>query len=147
MEQKVMVALSERDGEEAIRDVSLTIKSVFTKSIKTILIFFTPHYQPAALLKMLDFTLKPQLVVGLLSPFLIFEDKIIDKGVVGCCLNNEGIELKDFFIKTDEPEQIESALRIFLKGFPGEKQFLLSFIPYQFNPAVGYDTRQVKRLA
>ncbi|MDD5194888.1 MAG: FIST C-terminal domain-containing protein [Candidatus Omnitrophica bacterium] len=135
MEEKFAIALSERNDEEAIREVSLKIKSIFPKTLKAFFVFFTPHYQPAVLLKNIALTLKPQAILGVGAPYLTFEDKIIEKGVVGCCLNKDELNLRGFFSKSSEQEDIETAMRKTIKDFPREKQFLLSFIPARFSPS------------
>lgn len=125
------IAISEKNKNEAIREISLKIKSSFPKSVKYILVFFTPHYKPADIYETLKFTLTPQLILGIQSPLLIFEDRIIEKGIAACCINKEGVLLKEFFTKTDDPQNMESALRAELRKFPKEKEFFLSFLTQQ----------------
>jgi hypothetical protein len=134
VEEKFAIALSERGDEDAIREVSLKIKLVFPKTPKVLLVFFTPHYQPGQLLKNIALTLKPQVTIGIQAPFLIYEDKIIEKGVVGCCINKEELDCKGFFIKSGDPEGIEATMWRATKDFSKEKQFFLSFISSHFNP-------------
>lgn len=133
MEEKFATVLSEKSGEEAIKEACFKLKFTFSGAIKYIFVFFTSHYQPETILKTINFTLKPLGILGIQTPFLIFEEKIIEKGVVICCVNKKGAELKEFFIKSDESEHVESLLRTSLRDSPGEK-FLFSFISHQFNP-------------
>lgn len=142
MEEKFAIALSEKDGEEALKEISLKIKSTFPREVKYLLIFFTPHYSPPIIPRTINFTLKPRLILGVQSPFLIFEDRIIEKGVVACCINKNEAEIKDIFLKTPsaqkestiESEHIESSLRSSLKGLARKNNFSVSFLSYQRNP-------------
>ncbi|MCM8827123.1 MAG: hypothetical protein NC904_06360, partial [Candidatus Omnitrophica bacterium] len=61
-------------GEEAIKEISLEIKSIIlNKPIDLLLIFFTPHYRPINLKENLEITLKPKNIFGIQSPIVIFE--------------------------------------------------------------------------
>ncbi|MDP2922198.1 MAG: FIST C-terminal domain-containing protein [Candidatus Omnitrophota bacterium] len=133
MEEKFAIALSEKAEEEASKEVSLKIKSVFPKSIRYLLVFFTPQYHPWNILNSINFTLKPHMIIGTQTPLLIFENKLIEKGVVACCINKAEAELKTIFIKNDEPQNIESSLRSSLKDYPREEQSMFSLLSHQFN--------------
>ena len=128
------IALSERDQEEAIKEVSLKIKAVFPKRINCLIILFTPNYNPSAILKTLNFTLQPQKVLGLQSPLLIFEGKIIQKGIVACCINKEQMEWKEAYLAGTESQEIDSFLSSSLKDIKGKGFYHLSFACAQFNP-------------
>lgn len=132
VEEKFVIALSEKE-EDAAKEVSLKIKSVFPKFVKYLLVFFTPQYQPLNILNTINFTLNPQIVVGMQSPFVIFEDRLIEKGVVACCINKSACELKELFIKNDEPQNVESSLRLSFKNYPKEKHFISCLLSHQFN--------------
>lgn len=134
MEGKFSVALSEKTGDEAIKEVSLKIKSVFPKNINAVLVFFTAHYQPLSILQTLKLSLRPQTIMGIQVPLLIYEDRIIKKGVLGCCINKEGTHFESILINKTTPDEIESAIRLALRDFPGEKKFSFAFIPPHFNP-------------
>lgn len=135
MDEKFAVALSEKDQKEAIKEISLRIKSIFPKTIKYILLFFTPHYKSANFFETIDLTLKPQMILGIQAPLLIFEDRIIEKGIIGCCLNKSETILKEIFINNDEPQNIEQSLRAAMQKFRHDKQFIFSFLSNQINPA------------
>lgn len=135
MDEKFAVALSEKDQKDAIKEISLRIKSIFPKTIKYILLFFTPHYKSAGFFETIDLTLKPQMILGIQAPLLIFDDRVIEKGVIGCCLNKPETILKEIFINNDEPQNIEQSLRIALQKFRHDKQFIFSFLSSQINPA------------
>ncbi|MDD4183497.1 MAG: FIST C-terminal domain-containing protein [Candidatus Omnitrophica bacterium] len=133
MEEKFAIAHSEKKGEEAAKEVSLKIKSVFPKAVKDVFLFFTPQYNPQEALKTINFTLKPRRVIGLQSPFLNFEDKILEEGMVAFVINKEQVELKEVFVKEDTAQKIESALRMSLKDYSYEKEFIFSFLSHNFN--------------
>jgi hypothetical protein len=134
VERKFAVALSEKDNETAPKEISLKIKSFFPKKVKFILVVFTPHYKPIEILKTINFTLKPNLLLGIQSPFLIFQERIIEKGIIGICINKKETELKELFIKNENSQDVESSLRIFTRNFPSEKEFILSFLSHNLNP-------------
>ena len=134
MEINFATALSEKRGEDAVKEVSLKIKSIFPKGVNFVFLFFTPHYQPVTILKTLNFTLRPKSILGAQVPLLIYEDRLIEKGILGCCINKEDAYLKSFLIKESSPQKIESAMRMAMKDFPGERQFAFSFI--QENAAI-----------
>jgi hypothetical protein len=133
MEKIFVTAASEKNGEEAVKEVSLKIKAVFPRAAKHILVFYTPHYQPLTILKTIQYTLKPDFLTGVEAPALIFEDNIIEKGIVACCINNEKAFLKNTLIKNTSSADIELAMRKALHDFAGEKHFVFSFIPPHFN--------------
>ncbi|UCC95171.1 MAG: FIST C-terminal domain-containing protein [Candidatus Omnitrophota bacterium] len=135
MEEKFATALSERDGEEAIKEISLKIKSVFPTAIQYILVFFTHHYNPLNVLKTINFTLRPSMIIGIQTPFLVFDERIIEKGIGACCLNKKGMEIKEIILKSDEPQRIETSLHASFKNVAGEKKFLFSFLTHHFNPS------------
>jgi hypothetical protein len=132
VEEKFVISLSERE-EEGPKDVSLKIKSVFPKLVKCLWVFFTPQYQPLQILNTVNFTLKPEVIIGMQAPFLIFENRIIEKGIIACCINKPEANFKELFIKNDEPQNIESSLRASLKNQAKEKQFIFSLLSHQFN--------------
>lgn len=133
MEEKFAIAFSEKKGEEAAKELSLKIKSVFPKAVKEVFLFFTPQYNPHEALKTINFTLKPRRVIGLQSPFLNFEDRILEEGMVAFVINKENEELTEIFIKEDSTQKIESSLRMSLKNYSYDKEFIFSFLSHNFN--------------
>ncbi|MDD4955550.1 MAG: FIST C-terminal domain-containing protein [Candidatus Omnitrophica bacterium] len=133
MEEKFTIACSEKKGEEAAKELSLKIKSVFPKAVKDIFLFFTPQCNPHETLKTINFTLKPRRVIGMQSPFLNFEDKIIEEGMAAFVINKEGVDLSEVFVKENTEQEIESALRMSLKGRSREKEFIFSMVSPRFN--------------
>ncbi|MCQ9205163.1 MAG: FIST C-terminal domain-containing protein [Omnitrophica bacterium] len=132
--EEFAIALSEKKQEEAIKDVSLKIKSMFPKNIGNLIVLFTPHYNPSAILKTINLTLKPQKILGVGAPFLIFEEKVISKGIIACCINKASVELKETFLKTGESQEIETLLRSSLKELKRSEFCLLSFMSPGINP-------------
>jgi hypothetical protein len=135
MVEKFAIALSEKDRVEAAKEVSLKLKSIFPKSIKDIILFFTPHYKPLSLFETINFALKPAKILGIQAPLLTFQDKIIEKGIIACCINKKDATLEEIVIKRDNSQDIETSLRLNLQKFGGEKKFILSFCPHHFSPA------------
>ena len=133
MDDKFAIALSEKTGEEATREVSLKIKATFPKAIRSLSVFFTPQFQPGFIISTVQFTLKPQTLIGVQVPHLIFDDRIIDKGVLVCCINEENTLLKVTHLRDDNPQNIESNLRMSLRNFGGEHQFLFPFLDQHYD--------------
>ncbi|MDD5069191.1 MAG: FIST C-terminal domain-containing protein [Candidatus Omnitrophica bacterium] len=135
MANQFTIVFSDRDEDDAIREVSLKIKSVFPKSIRHLFVFSTIGYQFSHVLKSLNFTLRPLTIIGIQSPFLIVEDKIFDKGISACVINDETIDLKEMPLSDNKSQTLESALRYSLRTFPGENRVLFSFLPPKFTPS------------
>ncbi len=133
MEEKFAIAYSEKRGEEAAKELSLRIKSVFPKAVKDVFLFFTPQYNPQDALKTINFTLKPRRVIGMQSPFLNFEDKILEEGMIAVVINKENVELTEVFVKEDTTQKIESALRMSLKDYSYDKEFIFSLLSHKIN--------------
>jgi len=129
------IAFSEREQAEAIKEISLKVKLVFPKKIDYLIILFTPDYNPKNLLRTISLTLKPKKILGLQSPFLIFEDKVLSKGVVACCVNKEGVEFHEAFSKATDPQEIESFLISSFKKLKRKDFSFFSFVSPQVNPA------------
>lgn len=132
MREQFAIALSEKNNEEGIKEASLKIKAFLPKLIKYALVFFTPHYQPLTILKTADLLLRPGLILGIQAPSLIFEERIIEKGIILCCINKDEAQLKEIFIKSKQAQNIESSLDASLRE-NARKKFLLSFVSHQFN--------------
>jgi len=133
--EEFSIAISERDHEEAIREVSLKIKLIFPKHINYLIILFTPHYNPSSILKAVNLTLKPKKILGLQSPFLSFEGRIISKGIIACCINKAGIKIQETFLGHGESQEIETLLRSSFKKLKRKNSCLLSFLAPSINPS------------
>ncbi|MBD3264204.1 MAG: hypothetical protein GF375_03775 [Candidatus Omnitrophica bacterium] len=132
--QEFAIAFSEKNAEEAIKEVSLKIKLVFPKQIKYLLILFTHHYQPSSIQQTINLTLKPNQILGIQVPFVIYEDKIAEKGIAVFCINKRGVTLKESFLKSGDAEEIESHLHSSLGKLNRNEFYLLSFISSNFKP-------------
>lgn len=128
------IAFSEREQAEAIKEIALKIKLVFPKRINYLIVLFTPDYYPKNILKTINLTLKPRRILGLQSPFLIFEGKVISKGVVACCINKEGVEFHETFSKATDTQEIESFLASSFKKLKRKDFSFFSFISPQIDP-------------
>ncbi len=128
------IAFSERPQTEAIKEVALKIKLVFPKKIDYLIILTTPDYHPANILKTVNLTLKPKRILGIQSPLLIFEDKLITKGVVACCINKEGVEFNEAFSKATGIEEIESFLISSFKKLRRQDYAFFSFVASGIDP-------------
>ncbi|MCM8756466.1 MAG: FIST C-terminal domain-containing protein [Candidatus Omnitrophica bacterium] len=112
-------------GEEAIKEISLEIKSIIlNKPIDLLLIFFTPHYRPINLKENLEITLKPKNIFGIQSPIVIFENKAIKRGIVICCLCGQNLSLRVNMVKNSKEEEIETILRKETIALGKEKDFM-----------------------
>lgn len=129
------IAFSEKEQAEAIKEVSLKIKLDFPKYVGQLIILFTPHYQPDNILKTINLTLNPSQVLGIQSPFLIFEDKIISKGIVACCINKKDLSFQEMLSEASTPQEIEYFLNTSLKKLKKKDFYLLSFLSPKISPS------------
>lgn len=129
------IAFSEREQAEAIKEISLKIKLVFPKRINYLIVLFTPDYYPKNILRTINLTLKPRQILGIQSPFLIFEGKVVSKGVVACCINKEEVEFHETFSKATNPQEIESFLTSSFKKLKRGDFSFFSFISSQIDPS------------
>lgn len=130
------IAFSEKTQSEAIKEISLQIKLIFPKKINYLIILFTPDYHPSNILKTINLTLKPQQLLGIQSPLLIFEGRVISKGIVACCLNKEGVEFTETFSKETGPQEIESFLISSFKKIKRNDFSFFSFISPEIDPSI-----------
>ncbi|MCF7908377.1 MAG: FIST C-terminal domain-containing protein [Candidatus Omnitrophica bacterium] len=128
------IAFSEKEGEEAVKEVSLKIKRIFPKKINYIILMFTPDYTPAQIIKTINFTLKPKKLFCLQAPWLIFEDKSIPKGIVACCINKENLYSHESFLEEKKSDETEAFFRSAFKNMRKTDYFFLSFISPSINP-------------
>lgn len=128
------IAFSEREQAEAIKEISLKIKLIFPKKIDNLIILFTPDYNPKNLLDTIGFTLNPDKVLGLQSPLLIFEEKVISKGVVACCMNKDRLEIYGSSCPAGNTQEVESFLTASFKNLKRGDLSFFSFISPGINP-------------
>jgi len=133
--EEFTVTFSDKNQETAVKEISLKIKSVFPKKRNYLIVLFTPHYNPSDLLKTVDFTITPNKILGLRSPFLIFDQQILDKGIVACCINKEGFTSKEAFIESPAEQEIEAFFSTFFKNTKKEEINIFSFLSPKIPPA------------
>lgn len=128
------VAFSQGEGEEAIKEVSLKLKRIFPKKIDYLILLFTPDYTPSHILKTVNFTLKPKKLFCLQAPWLIFDDKSVQKGVVACCLNKKELYSHEAFLRAEKAQDIESFFYSAFKNIKKRDYTFLSFLSPSINP-------------
>ncbi len=126
--------LSQKEGEEAAKEISLKIRTNFRQGLNFVLILFTPNYRPHSLLRILNLTLKTANLLGIKAPFLIYKDQLISKGVIGCCINKEKSQFKNFFVGEKDPAKIEHKFRQDFKETSRQKINFTSFLSPQIEP-------------
>lgn len=126
--------LSQKEGNEAAKEISLKIKSEASDKASFIFVLFTPEYQPQDLVRTFNFILKNSNLLGIKAPFLIYEERIIKAGVVCCCVNKKDSEFKIFFTGEEDSEKIENKFRLDFKIIKKKEINLLSFLSPQINP-------------
>ena len=126
-EKKFAIALSEKRGEDALKEISLKIKSVFPRSIKYVIVLFTPHYQAQNITKTLKFTLNPQGLFGITSPLLIYEGRLIERGIIAWCINKKEAQLKGAILEEGN-DALNPWLDNTLKEMGGKKKALFSLL-------------------
>ena len=129
--EEFATAFSQKDQEGAIREISLKIKSIFPKQVRYLIIFFTPDYNPSSILKTINLTLKPQRMLGLQAPFLIWEEEVIQKGVVACCINKEGVEIQSSALNFLRFNDYKILIDSFFKKLRKYGFFFFSFVSSQ----------------
>lgn len=125
---------SQKSCQEAAREIALRIKSRFPFALNFLLILFTPGYCPETLLKALKLVLKNPNIFGAETPFLIYKNEIIERGVLACCINKKGVGFDNFFIGSRTPEEIEQKLKSDFKKIKKTDIHLISFLSPQINP-------------
>jgi len=125
------VVLSKEREKEAVREISLKIKYSFPWSIDLVLVFFTPHYRVSSLLSSFFDTLTPNYIVGIRTPWIIYEDRIIPQGVMVISLSLPGASFYLNVIERNNFDKIEVSLRNLLRET--SLSFLFAFLPPSIN--------------
>jgi hypothetical protein len=134
MTSKFYAALSEKSiTEEAVKDLSIKIKTQSGSSIKYLLIFFTSHHNPVTLKDNIYRTINPKTLWGMQAPMLILDEKTTNKGILAIAINGENVNLKEISPKNDTWEAVEGAFRRELRDIPGEKAFIFGSLPAGIN--------------
>ncbi len=118
-------------GEEAIKEASSQIKStLFLPRVKLCFVFFTPGYNPWRIKETLEITLRPEHTFGFQAPYLIYEDKIVDKGVIVGAFALEKLWVADIFLENSNDAMVESTFRkTFMKLKMRKECVIASFAP------------------
>ncbi|MDD4294667.1 MAG: FIST C-terminal domain-containing protein [Candidatus Omnitrophica bacterium] len=135
IEQYFATALSNKDSDSAIKEISLTIKRIFPINVGHIIAFTTPHYNLQKIYQSIEFTLRPSDITIIQSPLLIYNDKIIEKGITACAFNRSNITLKQATIENDDPQLIEQKLRKLVQQTTHQQKMALSFLGPNFLPS------------
>lgn len=125
------IALSQEPLELAVKEISLKIKSFVVKTARPILLYYTPHYPTNKLIELIKHLLNPSILVTLETPYLIFEDKIIEKGLMVSCIDKEQAKLNSILIKQDKLKDSEINT---IKNYLTKGEFLSLFLAQDFNP-------------
>lgn len=133
--QNIAIAFSSSPSPiDAIKKISLDIKtSILTKHIDLALFFFTPNYNPKILKEIIDTTIRPKNIFAIQAPLLSFQDKIVEKGIVMCCLAFDKLNLKEVFIKTRDLDKSEAILRRSLITMGQPRQLSFVSLPPRIN--------------
>lgn len=132
----IAIGFSENSAsEEAVKEVSLQIKSVLKNTpIELLIIFFTPNYKPNRLKETISITLRPKTTFGLQSPFVLAEERILNQGIVVCCFSN--LKMSCHHIETDNEslDAFESSLRKSAMNLQSKKDLSFFSIPPNIDP-------------
>ncbi len=128
------IHLNQKNENEAAKEISLEIKAKFKSNPSFIFIFFTPDYTPKNLSKIFNLTLTNPNIFGIQAPFLIYESKIIEKGIIACCINKKNAKINSFFIGSQNSEKIEYILKSHFRKIKRKDIKLISF----FSPQINY---------
>ncbi len=133
--EKLAIAFSQNyDTDSAIKMISRNIKSSLgTQPISLALLFFTPRYQPMFIKETLSITLKSENIFAIQSPLLIFQNKIIKRGIVCCCLTKNNISVKSSFIKKTDVTDVEFLFKKNIISLKEKQRFLISSLGPQIN--------------
>jgi len=121
-------------GDSAVKEISRGIKAVLkAKPISLCILFFTPHYQPLIIREVLAITLRPKNVFALGAPMVIFQNKVLKKGIVCCCFSDTAMQLRKIFVKDDDTLNVEHLFRKNTLNLKGRKKILFSAISPKVN--------------
>lgn len=134
-ENEYFIYLSQKDETTAAKNISLEIKAKFKANPHFIFILFTPDYNPKNLFKIFKFTLKNPNIFGICAPLLIYQNKIIEKGVISCCINKKNAKINNLFIGSQDSEKIEYTLKSHFKKTKRKNVKLISFLSTRIDPS------------
>lgn len=128
-------AYSDKPTEEAaIKEISLQIKNVIPRVADIAFVFYSPHYKPAAIKDIFRTTLRPENIIGIKTPLLIYEHKIYEQGIVAACIKCHNLFLGKDLLTNDNEEDIEVSLRETLQRVK-QLKVLYGFLTPSANPS------------
>lgn len=127
------IYFSQKDETAAAKNISLEIKAKFKTNPCFIFILFTSDYNPKNLLQTFKFTLKNPNIFGIQAPCLIYQNKIIENGIISCCINKKNAKIDNLFIGSRDSEKIEYTLKSHFKDTKRKNIRLISFLSPQMN--------------
>ncbi|MCF7873451.1 MAG: FIST C-terminal domain-containing protein [Candidatus Omnitrophica bacterium] len=127
------IYLNQKENDQAAKETSLEIKARFKNNPDFIFILFTPGYNPKKLSQVFNLTLKNPNLFAIQAPLLIYKDKIIEKGLISCCLNKKDAKIKSLFIGSQNSEKIEYILKKYFREIRRKNIKFISFISSQMN--------------
>ncbi|MCF7891913.1 MAG: FIST C-terminal domain-containing protein [Candidatus Omnitrophica bacterium] len=125
--------LSQKNTAESAKQISLEIKAKFRNKPFFIFILFTPDYNPKELSQVFNLTLNNPNLLGVQAPLLIYKNKFIEKGIIGCCICKEKTNINSLFIGSQDSEKIEYNLKKHFKQIKRKDIKLISFLSPQIN--------------
>jgi hypothetical protein len=127
------IYLNQKDGSKAAKEISLEIKARFKTNPSFIFILFTPDYSPKNLLQVFNLTLKNPNLFAVQAPLLVYKNKIIEKGIISCCINKKDTQVNNLFIGSQDSEKIEYILKRYFREIKRKDIKFISFISPQIN--------------
>ncbi|MCF7872660.1 MAG: FIST C-terminal domain-containing protein [Candidatus Omnitrophica bacterium] len=127
------IYLNQKNGSKAAKEISLEIKAKFKTNPSFIFILFTPGYDPKELSQVFNLTLKNPNLFAIQAPFLIYKNKIIEKGIISCCINKKDTQVNNLFIGSQDSEKIEYILKRYFREIKRKDIKFISFISPQIN--------------
>ena len=121
-------------GDSATKEISRGIKSVTkAKPISLCLLFFTPHYNPSIVKEVLDITLRSKNTFAVQAPIVIFQNKVLKRGMVCCCISDSNLQIRSVFTEDNDALNTERLFRKNTANIIGGKRVLLSAISPKIN--------------
>ncbi|MCF7869600.1 MAG: FIST C-terminal domain-containing protein [Candidatus Omnitrophica bacterium] len=127
------IYLNQKDSSKAAKEISLEIKVRFKTIPSFIFILFTPGYDPKNLSQIFNLTLNNPNLFAIQAPLLIYKNKIIEKGIISCCINKKDTRVNSLFIGSQDSEKIEYILKQYFKEIKRKNIKFISFLSPQIN--------------
>ncbi|MFO8053285.1 MAG: FIST C-terminal domain-containing protein [Candidatus Omnitrophota bacterium] len=127
------IYLNQKDGNKAVKEISLEIKAKFKTNPSFIFILFTPGYDPKDLSRIFNLTLNNPNLFAVQAPLLIYKNKIIEKGIISCCINKKDTQVNSLFIGSQDSEKIEYILKKYFREIKRKNIKFISFLSSQID--------------